>query len=482
MKHLRRFKSLLALFAVLLLVALALPSALAGTPTGVSPNDPLMVTGAWQAIAPDTSLWFYFDYARAGWRNPKAEVALDANGVGNLQLAIYTPDQARAWLQDRTTAPVGYGTPLRDLKEGFIVHDLYWSGGFNRDDRYYAVVTNNNPTPVQFLLTITGYEGVVSLAPPPTPTPTPTLPIPITTTPVLTATIQGKFVFQDAVGGTIYTVSGNDSTLIAVSHGIDPAWSPDGKQIVFARWDNPSPGVYIANADGSDERIVFGAPRVRSPRWSPDGTQIVFSLQKKETPQPVWKLGVVDIATGKLTEPQCTRLCFVPTWSNDGRTIAYTDPGTGIMATDKTSGAPWIVLGPSGYYFNTAKDVALPIEHLPPTQSSAWSPDGSQIAFMLRAHDRWEINLVNASGGEAIGVTRPDPILYVLFGIVVHNAAPTWSPDGKQILFLSDCNGKWEFFVINPDGSNLRQVLKSVTDWVTIQYSFENERVIDWAK
>ncbi len=475
-------RTLIVLGAAVLLATLALPSLRAGAPAGATPADALTVTGAWETIAPNASLWFYFDYARAGWRNPKAAVTLDANGVGNLQLAIYTPEQARAWLHDASTAPIGYGTPLRDTSDGSLVHDLYWWGGFNRDDRYYVLVTNHNATPVRFLLTITGPEGVVSLAPPPTPTPTPTLWIPITRTPVPTGTLEGKFVFQDAIGGTLYTVNGDGSNLQAVSHGIDPAWSPDGKQIAFARWDNPSPGIYVANADGSDERIVFAAPRARSPRWSPDGTRLVFTQQKKETPQAVWKLGVVEIATGKLTEPQCTRLCFVPSWSNDNRTIAFDDPGEGILATDASGGAPWLVLGPSGYYWSTAKNAPLPIEHLPPTQSAMWSPDGHRIALMLRAHDRWEINLVDARGGEPVGITAQDPILYVIFGIRVNSVAPVWSPDGKQILFLSDRNGKWEFFAMNPDGTNLRQVLKSVTEQVTLRYDFQNERVVDWAR
>ncbi len=85
---------------------------------------------------------------------------------------------------------------------------------------------------------------------------------------------------------------------------------------------------------------------------------------------------------------------------------------------------------------------------------------------------------MNADGGDVHAVTWRDP----LASEVVNNVAPTWSPDSKQILFLSDRNGKWEFFAANPDGSNLRQVLKNLTDVQPIQYNFSNERVIDWAQ
>lgn len=469
------------LFIATLVVAVALPAVWAGAPTGTSPNDPLMVTGAPQTIAPNTALWFYFDYVTDRGR-PQALVALDDNGAPNMQLAIYTPDEATAWLRDASdpaAAPVAYGTVLLDTAYETVAHDLYWQGGFNLSGRYFAVVTNHNATPVSFGLTITG--DTVQTVPPPTPTPSPTLFVPLTVTPVPTGTVPGKFLFEDSTGGLIYTVSDNGATPVAVSRGIDPSWSPDGKQIVFARWDNTAPGIYLANADGSNERIVFTTPRARWPHLSPDGTQVVFSQQKKETPQ-VWKLGVIDLATGALTEPQCTQLCYTPTWSPDNQTITYLDPGTGILSTNKTSGPPWIVYGAHGLYWDTSKNAAMPILHLPPTASAATSPDGSRSAFMMFAQDHWDINWVSTAGGSEVGVTKQDVLLYTFFGKVVNNVAPVWSPDGKQILFMADRNGKWEFYTLNPDGSNLRQVLKNVTDAVTIQYSFQNEHIVDWAK
>lgn len=481
MKSTSLLKGLTIVFVVTLFAAFALPAVFAGAPTGKGPNDPLMVTGAAQTIAPNTSLWFYFDYTTDRGR-PKATVALDANGAQNIKLAIYTPDQAIAWLRDSTdpaAAPVAYGTVLLDTAYETVAHDLYWAGGFNTSGRYFAVVTNNNATPISFLLTIAG--DTVQTAPPPTPVPSPTLFVPITVTPVPTGTIQGKFLFEDSTGGLIYTASGDGSKPVAVSRGIDPSWSPDGKKIVFARWDNSAPGVYIANADGSNEQIVFTTPRARWPHLSPDGTQVLFSQQKKETP-PVWRLGVVDLATGSLTEPQCTQLCFTPTWSPDGRTITYIDPGDGIMATDKTSGAPWTVFGPHGLYWDTSKNAAMPILHLPPIASSMTSPDGNRVAFMMFAQDHWDINWVSAAGGSEVGVTKQDVILYTFFGIKINNVAPVWSPDGKQILFMADRNGKWEFFTANPDGSNLQQVLKNVSDSISIRYDFQNEHLIDWVK
>lgn len=497
-------KQTLVGFAILFLAAVVVTflatTTLAGAPTGGSPLDALMVPTDWQTIAPNSSLWFYFDYwldtsgpaLRGRVSAPtraKVEVIVDANHFEAIQFAVYTPALAQDWLRDPTTAPIGRGTTYRDTLTGYIVHDLYWSGAFNSAGRYFVRVTNDASFALSFRLRVLG--DTITLYPTPTVTPSPTIPFAVTRVP--TATIDGKIVFQQATGGVIYTVNGDGSDLRVITTGLDPAWSPNGKMIAFARWDSVYPGLYVANADGSGECLIYGAPRVRSPRWSPDGKFIAFTQQKNiGSNQAVWKLGVIELPTinpgtsevtsVKLTEPQCTRLCLAPSWKNDGKTLAYTDPGEGIMATSVISGAASFLLAPSGTYFDVGANMPRPILHLPPLQSSVWSPDGTRLAYAEKSHDRWELHTINADGSNAVGITSPNPILYTFFRVVVNNVAPVWSPDSKQILFLSDRNGKWEFFVVNADGSQPRQVLKNVTDLITLRFDFENERVMDWAR
>jgi Tol biopolymer transport system component len=61
-----------------------------------------------------------------------------------------------------------------------------------------------------------------------------------------------------------------------------------------------------------------------------------------------------------------------------------------------------------------------------------------------------------------------------------NNVAPAWSPDGEQIVFLSDRSGEWEFYVMNADGSGQRKILAEVTETLDIQYNSAYERVISW--
>jgi len=62
-----------------------------------------------------------------------------------------------------------------------------------------------------------------------------------------------------------------------------------------------------------------------------------------------------------------------------------------------------------------------------------------------------------------------------------NNAAPAWSPDGSQIAFLTDRTGQWEIWVMDADGLNQRPLVPSeILDGVILQYNGMEERVQSW--
>ena len=482
----KRFSWILILIGAMAgLIAFGAPVIFAGDP-GSSPFDALRVNGAWQTLPANTSLWYYFDYSgdrtkiQALLEDDIYEEPLraeESRRSAKVRMGIYTTALAYDWVRDPGVPPIGLGSkPAEGVDVGKF--DLVWQGAFTISGRFYVVVTNDNALPIKFRLTVRGES--VTLAPKPTATPGPT---PLFNTPVAIGSVTGKFVLQEWSGGPIYTVNGDGTGLKMLTTGLDPTWSPDGKQIAFVRWTTPG-GLYIMDADGSNEFLLFDPPLMISPRWSSDGKKIVFAWQKggKEestscfrttcftTPaDPFWKLGVVEIqkvispdeTKPELTEPASTFHSFSPSWSKDGRYIAFSDGGIGILHSDTLS--------------NTYQAV---FTQNPRVQSATWSPDGNRIAYQTWQHDHWEVAVMVYDGTHATALTKQNPFAFK----PVNNVAPTWSPDGTQIIFLSDRNGKWEFFAINVDGTNLRQVLKSVSDRLGIQYNFSNERVIDWSR
>ncbi len=483
---LKRLLVLLSLSGLLILTA-----ATAFAAGGSGPGDALSPVGDEQTVAPHSALWFQFDvghstknlsgFGRHAFLSPRSPVVatLDDDGASGVRLAIYTPEAISNWQNGDPLRAVGTGSSA-----GANGHDLLWTGLFSVPGTYYAVAYNDSDAAVTVKLEVTGDYVTTSANTPVTPTPA----VSTTTTPQGEA-LAGKLVFVDAAGGNIYTANGDGTNLQRVSSGLDPQWSHSGTQIVLAR-QGSVPGIYVINADGSNERLLYKTNEPRSPDWSPDDSQIVFSYQanskgggqqcftfkgkemcfdKPTTEQ--WRLAEVNSSGSGYADVRATNNALTPTWNADGTTIAFNDLSIGIMQMSVTDDyVPFPFVGDLNV---TAADYN-PLRLMSPQ----YSPDGKKIVYVVQQQPAWQIAVANADGSDQHLLTSDDP----LADAHPNNVAPVWSPDGKQILFLSNRNGKWEFFVMNVDGSNVHQVLKNVTDQITLNYSYNSDRMMSWTK
>ncbi len=125
---------------------------------------------------------------------------------------------------------------------------------------------------------------------------------------------------------------------------------------------------------------------------------------------------------------------LTPSWSPDGRSIAYTSYRSG--------GADILI---SNIFAGTMESPAKGIgqNYLP-----VFSPDGTRLAFTSNRDGNNEIYVMNRDGSNVMRVTNNPAI----------DVTPTWSPTGTQIAFTSERRGQPQIFVVNVDGTGLRQI------------------------
>ena len=122
-----------------------------------------------------------------------------------------------------------------------------------------------------------------------------------------------------------------------------PAWSRDGRTIVFVSWSDGNGEVYAMNADGSSPRNLTQHPAkdVR-PAWSPDGRRIAF-VSSRDGHSEIYVMNADGSGKRNLTRNRAND--DYPTWSPDGRRIAFlrgrlrsvSAPATACTASTATS-------------------------------------------------------------------------------------------------------------------------------------------------
>ena len=79
----------------------------------------------------------------------------------------------------------------------------------------------------------------------------------------------------------------------------------------------------------------------------------------------------------------------------------------------------------------------------------AWSPNGRQIAYISQDDGNFEIYRIDADGSNKVRLTNNPS----------SDGLPVWSPNGQWIAFRSDRGGNWAIYVMRADGSDVRKVV-----------------------
>jgi Tol biopolymer transport system component len=120
-------------------------------------------------------------------------------------------------------------------------------------------------------------------------------------------------------------------------------------------------------------------------------------------------------------------------------------PGTRIAHTQATLRSS-IILGAAALLVvgGASAPAATGIGQVVGNDAPSWSPDGRSIVFTSFRNGKGDIYVMDTRGGDQRRLTS-DP---------AHDDLPAWSPDGKRIAFVSDRPGNLEIYVMDADGAN----------------------------
>jgi len=191
-------------------------------------------------------------------------------------------------------------------------------------------------------------------------------------------------------------IDGSNSTRITHSgrHDTQPAWSPDGKYIVYVSAPAGTSGDYsldvVSAAGGTARVLTTGGATLDGPAWSPSGDIIAFGSRKDEHN---W-IALIPAGGGPTKWPTAGVDGSWPSWSPDGRSIAYVlDYGSGTSSI---------------YTMDAAGVAARRISPLSDGNDlyPAWSPDGAFIAFTSTDRDVPQVFVMRADGSRVADATR----------------------------------------------------------------------------
>ncbi len=215
---------------------------------------------------------------------------------------------------------------------------------------------------------------------------------------------------------------------------LTPRFHPLSQQITYTAYRDGEPRVVLRDIVSGQEQVLGDFPGMSfAPRFSPQGDRVVMSLQEGSN-SSIFQMDVRSRQLVRLT--QSSAIDTAPCYSPDGRSIVFESDRQGkqqlfVMNTDG-SGQRRMTFGDGSY------------------STPVWSPRGDLIAFTKQVH-----------GGFAIGVIRPDGSGERLLTEGYHNEGPTWSPNGRIILFFRDsqgANGGPKLYSIDLTGYNERQL------------------------
>ncbi|MGC8878574.1 MAG: LysM peptidoglycan-binding domain-containing protein [Anaerolineae bacterium] len=226
-------------------------------------------------------------------------------------------------------------------------------------------------------------------------------------------------------------LQGGDPQLLAYNAS-QPCLNLGGDLLAYKSWDSTARGLAFLTIGGGRSGLLTNYIEDGLPCWDPSSITLVFTSRREGDRVP--------------------RLFRVNQTNNQESGFGLIAEYASVFPDGRIVYRGCTVEGACGLFIASAEGIgATKITDNTSDTAPAPSPDGGKIAFMSLTREgagNYEIYVMNSDGQNVVRLTNNS----------ANDGLPTWSPDGSTIAFVSDRDGTWGIWAMNPDGSNQRKL------------------------